>query len=780
MIWASGADRVAPEGLHTSFRLNRASGYVGLFDPGRQVVDEVTFGEQAVDVSQGRLGTLSDQWVFFPTPTPGKANTTIPRAPPGAPPVAVKPGSGRFAGPVGVQLHTPVPGSLLYYTLDGADPTVDGQAYTDSVSVTETTVLRTVALRDGVPVSAVTTATYLVGENTSLPVLSLVTDPAHLWDEATGISTNPQQHGRRGERPVTVEWLSPEGELGFSAPAGFRIRGRGDHTEAAKQSFELYFREEYGARELAYPLLGPQPGQPYAQLVLRAEEQDSWQCRELPQCVAEAVYVRNQLLRDLHGAMGQVATHGRWVTLYLNGDYWGPYYLTEHLDDTFLSTHLNTSAWYTSAPTGVLAPNNAHRWRLFADWLTSADLSVATEYEQAIRQLDIESFTAFVILRLWKGDTAWGNHDWLAARIRDGPDTRWRLFVGDTNIPSGGYGRTGREAQGTLVPILASLLANPKYQAYFTAEVERQLAGALATATVRERLDALAAELRPAMAAEAARWLPDQEPATSVAQWEAALQRLAATLDTKAQRLHDLSDPETLRQHLPHLAAPVATAAGPPPLPPSTRIALLVRHPAELTEGEAAVVAHLEARGVRVTVLGTSDSSTPDPAQIAASHDLLLVSSSIHELDTAARYTQTTTPLIFWGPLLLEATQLARWGGTRPDQIYIRIVDADHPITADLPVDERLRVVRRPDTFSVAWPFRGPGVQVLAKHLFGDDSALLVAEVGAELSNGQPAQARTVFLFWHHNTFHLSTGEAIRLFDRAVDWALGLPSSDGT
>ena len=191
-------------------------------------------------------------------------------------------------------------------------------------------------------------------------------------------------------------------------------------------------------------------------------------------------------------------------------------------------------------------------------------------------------------------------------------------------------------------------------------------------------------------------------------------------------------------------------------------------------------MAHLEARGATVTVLGTGDGSTPDPAEVAASHDLLLISSNIQGLDAAARYAQTATPLIFWEPH--GCWRRRNWragGGTRPEQTYIRIVDADHPITAGLPVDERLRVVRRPDTFSVAWPFRGPGVQVLAKHLFGGDSAILAAEVGAELSNGQPAQARTVFLFWHHDTFHRSTGEVVRLFDRAVDWALGLPPDDG-
>ncbi len=137
--------------------------------------------------------------------------------------------------------------------------------------------------------------------------------------------------------------------------------------------------------------------------------------------------------------------------------------------------------------------------------------------------------------------------------------------------------------------------------------------------------------------------------------------------------------------------------------------------------------------------------------------------------------------MIFWEPLLLEATRvpLAPWGGTRPEQTDIRIVDADHPITAGLLADQPLRVVRRPDTFSVAYPPSGPGVHVLARYLTGGDAALMVAEAGAELANGQPAKARTVFLFWHHDTFHRSTGEAVRLFDRAVDWALGLLPADG-
>ena len=782
VIWTSGADQVTENGWHANIGLNRAGGYVGLFGPDEQLVDAVTFDEQEADVSLGRLPG-SDRWVAFPTPTPGEANTTPHRlrAAPDAPAVVVTPGSGLFAGPVTVHLEAPLPGSAVYYTLDGSDPTVGGEAYTAPLELEETTVLRAVALRDGVPVSAVTSMTYLVDEHTDLPVVSLITDPAYLWDETTGIYANASAWaawgrgwGRAKERPVTVQGLSPEGEPEFSVGAGLRIRGEEGQPVAAKRSFELYFRAEYGPRELAYPLFGLQPGQTYDRLILRVADAVNGQCHAGPPCVGGTV----QLMRALHGAMGQVAAHGRWVALYLNGSYWGLYYLAEHVDESFLTTHFGTGEWYTHSA------GSSHRWHLFVDWLRGADLSVAAEYERAVQQLDIESFTSFIILRLWSGDTAWGNHNWYAARQRSGPDTRWRLFLRDADVPPGVYGLpsrqavTGNEARGSLIPILASLLTNPQYQAYFTAEVERHLTGALDTASVRERLDALAAELRPALAAEAARWLPEQEPTIAVAQWEAALQRFAASMDANAQRLRDLSDPETLQQQLPQLAAAAALAPL-PPLQPNTRIALLVHHPAELAEGDAAVVAHLEARGATVTMLGTADGSTHDPAQVDSSHDLLLISSTVQSLDAAARYAQTTIPLIFWEPRrMLEATQLARWGGTRPEQTDIQIVDADHPITAGLPSDGRLRVVRRPDTLSAVWPSKGPGVQVLAKHLFGGDAALLVAEVGAELVNGQLAQARTVFLFWHHDTFHLSTGEAIRLFDRVVDWALGLLPDD--
>ena len=597
VVWASGLDQVTPEGWHTSFRLSRGGEYVGVFGSDGQVVDEVTFGAQEADVSLGRLGTVSEQWVAFSVPTPAAANTTWHRllVPADAPPVEITPGSGRFAGPVMVQLASPLPESTVYYTLDGSDPTVGGAAYTAPLEVAETTVLRAVALDDGVPVSAVTTATYLVGESTGLPVLSLVTDPAHLWDEEQGIHVNAEVRGRDSERPVAVEWLSPEGELGFSVRAGLRIHGNISRLRVPKRSFRLYFRGDYGPTELAYPLFGPEPvtgpsrttpgpiraalagqGQTYDRLVLRAGVDDGWlwPCEDKPGCYREhAVFLRDQLVRDLHAAMGQVAPRGRWVALYLNGVYWGLYNLTERVDDTFLTNHFDASTWYAHSKSGELAPGSAGRWYRFADWLAGTDLRGAAQYEQAVQYFDIENFTGYYLLNIWARNTDWPHNNWVVARPREGPDTRWRFIVWDAESTferdEDTFERVVLE-KGRLGRMLASLLQNAQYRTYFAAQVEHHLVGALDTASVRARLDALAAELRPEIAAEAARWLPEHETAVLVAQWEAELQRISDTFDADAQRLHQLNDPETLLQHLPQLAAPAPTDL--PADPPGVRI----------------------------------------------------------------------------------------------------------------------------------------------------------------------------------------------------------------
>jgi len=67
--------------------------------------------------------------------------------------------------------------------VDGGDPLeVDSLSYTVPVRLDSTTVVRARAFAEGLWPSPITTATYLIGAPYALPVVSLTTDPANLWD----------------------------------------------------------------------------------------------------------------------------------------------------------------------------------------------------------------------------------------------------------------------------------------------------------------------------------------------------------------------------------------------------------------------------------------------------------------------------------------------------------------------------------------------------------------------------------------------------------------------
>ena len=60
--------------LHTSFKLTSAGGYLGLFSPEGHALDEIVYGPQTADVSEGRIPDGGDFIAALPTATPGAAN----------------------------------------------------------------------------------------------------------------------------------------------------------------------------------------------------------------------------------------------------------------------------------------------------------------------------------------------------------------------------------------------------------------------------------------------------------------------------------------------------------------------------------------------------------------------------------------------------------------------------------------------------------------------------------------------------------------------------------
>ena len=76
------ADNEPEQGpFHINFRLSRNGENIALFDSdatGNQLIDTCTFGPQAADVSERRYPNGGGHWIPFHTPTPGRADISVP------------------------------------------------------------------------------------------------------------------------------------------------------------------------------------------------------------------------------------------------------------------------------------------------------------------------------------------------------------------------------------------------------------------------------------------------------------------------------------------------------------------------------------------------------------------------------------------------------------------------------------------------------------------------------------------------------------------------------
>jgi hypothetical protein len=282
-------------------------------------------------------------------------------------------------------LTTPTQAAQIRYTLDGATPKPNtGIVYGSPFTIGGTTVIRAAAFKSNYQDPNVITKTYLFISDVlrqspngqapepgwptgsvngqvinygmdpdivndsqwaglmeiallDIPTISLVTDLANLFDRSTGIYVNARNDGRDWERRTSVELIHPDGTPGFGLDAGLRIRGAFSRTNNnPKHALRLFFRKEYGAGKLRYPLFGGEGDDEFDKIDLRTSQNNSWAF----QGSSQNTLIRDVFSRDVQRDMGQPYTRSRYYHLYLNGHYWGLYQTQERADADFAESYL--------------------------------------------------------------------------------------------------------------------------------------------------------------------------------------------------------------------------------------------------------------------------------------------------------------------------------------------------------------------------------------------------------------------------------------------------------
>lgn len=320
---------------------------------------------------------------YFRTPTPGEFNPASGASEFLVSDVTIEQPAGFYGEAFDVAI-TAEQGTTIRYTTDGSEPTeTSGTEYVGPVTVDSTTTLRARSFKSNAEPSFVETATYVFLEDvltqssnglapegfptsrningqqldygmdpaivesatwgpqliealTQIPTMSVVMDVDDLLGTRDGIYTNAQSHGRAWERPASLELLNPDGSEGFQVNAGIRVRGGFSRTgRNPKHAFRLFFRDEYGASKLEFPLFGDEGADSFDKIDLRTTQNYSWAF----QGDGRNTFVRDVFSRDIQGAMGQAYTRSRYYHLYINGQYWGLFQTQERSEARYAASY---------------------------------------------------------------------------------------------------------------------------------------------------------------------------------------------------------------------------------------------------------------------------------------------------------------------------------------------------------------------------------------------------------------------------------------------------------
>lgn len=627
LVFASGKNRkpTQPEAeLHTNFRLDRDGEFLGLYDiSGRRFVDTPSlpdangFPAQFRDVSFGCVhsacGGPADEQAcgFLSLPTPGQPNAEALLWAGLVDPVRFDQERGFYHAPLALGLSTLTPDATIRYTTDGSEPTeTHGTVYAAPIHIATTTIVRAAAFKPGFRTSPVNTHSYLFLDQAvaqpanppgfratwgayegapvladyemdpevvndpryagvlesalqSIPTISIATD-LQSWHE---IYSNPRQKGRMWERPVSVEYWEPAGQKdGFQVNAGLRIQGELGRLEIIpKHAFRLFFRDEYGATQLEYPLFPDSVIQEFDTLTLRSGVNRSYagwpDTDQRP-----AAYTRDQWLRVSQIAVSGTGSHGIFAHLYLNGLYWGLYNVVERPDDSFMASYYGGSKdeWET-VNHGDALDNPSGRFETLHRLSGIGQLEDPEKYAAIQEYLDIPHFVDYLILNWYAGNLDWAFNNWYAGVRRSSGQVRYFCWDGERIWYDGAeiyMGMDEYNGQPNLIkPLFEALLESPDFRVILADRLHKHLHndGALTDANSRARWITINNAIQQAIIAESARWGDTREDAPITQEdWFKARDDVLAQIEGNAAKLislareagyYPLLDPPAFSQH---------------------------------------------------------------------------------------------------------------------------------------------------------------------------------------------------------------------------------------
>ncbi|MBI3136381.1 MAG: CotH kinase family protein [Bacteroidetes bacterium] len=347
-----------------------------------------------------------------------------------------EPAGGIYDKGVTVTLKSDLPNARIFYTLDGSEPGSGSMRYTQPIRVTSVSVIRAIAYGDGKQ-SIIVTNSYFCDRKYTLPIVSITTNPANLWDFASGIyvkgccaDTLPPYLGANfwydWERRANVEMYEPTGECAFNQQAGIGIFG-GFSKGLPQKSLYVTARDKYGKNKFDYPIFPERENiDSYKSFILRNAGGDFGK-----------THFRDAFMTQLAKPTGIAIQAYRPAIVFLNGQYWGIQNLREKINEHYLEDNFGVDKDNVDLMEhrDGAKHGNSKAYRQLLNFLATKDMTSDAVIAELRKQMDIENYMTYNIAEVYSDNRdAGGNIRYFKER---NDSSQWRWIFYDTEMGLG-------------------------------------------------------------------------------------------------------------------------------------------------------------------------------------------------------------------------------------------------------------------------------------------------------------------------------------------------------
>ncbi|MBR5085859.1 MAG: CotH kinase family protein [Muribaculaceae bacterium] len=460
-------------------------------------------------VSMGRVEG-KDGFFFFPHATKASENSTeYFRSIATKPTFKTKPGVYSDKDHMNVIIDTH--GYIVHYTTDGSVPDSVSPVYKDSINIDKTTTIRAYCEGDSTHLQSTTaTSTVIFAQQHTLPVMNITVKKDDLYNFNHGIYVEgpgaspvmPHQganYWKKWWKKAHVEFYDSIG--GFSEDCELAIFG-GYSRALAKKSFKIRFKDYCGVANLDYDLFNEGKPTKYKNFVLRSGSQDY-----------DGIMARDEFFTSLmaQNSPNLLVQAYRPIALYINGEYFGLYYIREKIDEHFAARHLNVSSSSVSMITGM-------NGRDITAYVLNHNLENDECYNYVKEHYDLEGLIDMKLGELYSSNTDIGNARYIYSSDENG-DKKWHVAFYDIdnswviNAQPSLYLAAGTDAgsehelkrtRNNL--IIQKLLKNKEFRQMFLERLSWHMHNTFTTQNTTAVFDNLINTIKPEMERNCQRW----------------------------------------------------------------------------------------------------------------------------------------------------------------------------------------------------------------------------------------------------------------------------------